>query len=72
MGGRQKALGVGQEDVEDAVVHDPPQLLRDGVKQLVRVEHGVDLADEGQQVGEELPGQRRARLDAGGLGHGAC
>ena len=38
----------------------PPQLLRDGGQQLLGVEHRADLAHDGQQLGEELPGGRTA------------
>ena len=72
VGGDEKALLVGHEDVEDPVVDDAPQLLGDRGEQLVGVEDGVDLSDEREEVGEQLAGQRRAGMGAGGAGHGAC
>ncbi len=70
VGRREKALGVRQEDVENAVVHDLPQLAGDRGEELVGVEDGVDLPDEGQEVREELA--REGRLHAGRRGHAAC
>ena len=70
VGRREEAVGVGQEDVEDAVVDDPPQLPGDRGEELVGVEDRVDLADEGQQVRQELA--REGRPSRRALGHAAC
>jgi hypothetical protein len=69
VGRDQEALVVGEEDVEDPVVHDAPQLQGDRREQLLRVEHTADLPDEREQVGEQLARQRRASLDTGRPGH---
>ena len=57
-GGDQGAVGLGQEDVEDPVVDDPPQLARDGGHQLLGVEDGGDLGHDREQLAQELPGGR--------------
>ena len=58
----QEPVGAGQEDIEDLVVDDPLELLGDGGKQRVLVKHGADLPNDGQEVGQDLSGQRRRRL----------
>src|SRR5262249_57909788 len=68
-GGDEVAVGRGQEDVEDLVVDDLPQLLRDGGQELVRVEHRVDLADDRQEIREQLSGERRTLSELAGAGH---
>ena len=57
-GGDQGAVRLGQEDVEDPVVDDPPELAGDGGQELLGVEDGVDLAHDGEQLAQELPGGR--------------
>ena len=72
VGGDQEALVVGDEDVEDPVVDDAPQLLGDRREQLLGIQDPADLAHEREQIGEQLARQRRASLDAGRPGHEAC
>ena len=64
-GGHQRAVRLGQEDVEDPVVDDAAQLAGDGGQELLGIEDGVDLAHDGQELGQELPGQRGPRVHGG-------
>src|SRR5262249_13996492 len=68
-GGDEVARGRGQEDVEDLVADDLPELLRDRGQELVGVEHRVDLADDRQEIREQLPGERRTLSELAGAGH---
>ena len=64
VGGHEVPVAAGKEDVEDAVVDDPAQLLGDGREELVGIEDGVDLAHQGEQLAEQLAGQGWSRLEA--------
>ena len=64
--GHERAVLLGQEDVEQPVVHDPPELPGDGGQELVGVEDGADLGHDGEQLGEELAGEGHTGPRVGG------
>ena len=65
-GGRENAVRAGKEDVEDLVVDDASELLRDRGQERVLVQHRTDLPHDGQKVGQDLAreglGLQRRRL----------
>ncbi len=54
-GRHERAVGLGKEDVEDAVVHDPAELAGDGGQELLGIEDARDLGHDREQLAEELP-----------------
>ena len=71
-GGHENVLLVGEHDLEDFVVHDATDTPRDRRIQLLRIEDPADLADDAEQLGQQLSGKRGARLGSVGIGHPAC
>ena len=56
--GRQRAVRLGQEDVEDAVVDEPAQQAGDRGQELVRVQDGRHLGHDGQKLFQDLAFER--------------
>ena len=62
-GRNEAAVLVGEEDVQELVVDDPPELAGDRGQERVGIEDRPDLSDDGKQLGEQGPRQQRRLLD---------
>jgi hypothetical protein len=71
VGGVQKPVRPGKEDVEDPVVDDALELAGDGGEQRVGIEDGRDLADDGQRSARMSPGSGGCGFEAISLKRGS-